>query len=180
MVARALSPAHTPGMDSAPQLHALMPSSAGAGDGWRYSPDLGTFVADLYAESDGGGLWAIHAAMPDVVPPPRVVTAWKAQWPAFGLLMRQAEKLRAERMMEQAVVIADTDPDPAPKVALRIQVRQTMAERLDRQRFGRTPSDSPGLSLPGAGQGQLVAEDVSDAQLLALALAGQGAGVPGG
>jgi hypothetical protein len=137
-----------------------------------YSVELGEAIALAYGNNEPGGLWGIHQAAPDEVPPPHIVNAWKRQFPAFGLRMKEAERLRAECMMEQTLVIADTDPAAAPRVALKIQARQHYAARLDSQRFG----TSPGAASQGAGllghDPQPVAIDATDEQLAAIALAG--------
>src|SRR5687768_16403196 len=139
-----------------PGLPAVLPQAGpGSRSGWHYTDALGELIAELYGDAVAaagaapdapqdnvatrglaGGLWGLHYALPDTIPPPAVVHAWRTQYPGFGLLMRAAEKLRAESFMEQAIAIADHDPAPAPRVALRIATRQRMAEKLDRARWG--------------------------------------------
>lgn len=168
--------------DPVTALPACIPGEAQARadrNGWAYSAALGAFIAQEYAEgTDGdrsgardGGLWGLHAAMPDRVPPPGVVRAWCRQFPAFGTLMRQAEALRAERLMEETVVIADTAPGVPARVALQIAARVRLAESLDapRWRAGGPGGNAPAM-LPKAGE-QPVALEVSDAELEALVLA---------
>lgn len=161
---------------------------------WRYTPELGEAIAREYAESvtesgDGtrasrdGGLWGLHYAFPERIPPPSVVRAWCGQYPAFGTLMREAEKLRAERLMEEAVVIADTAPGHPARVRLQMDARYRLAEALDRPRWGGTSAggtNAPALPRPGE---QPVALSVSDDELEALVaaqLATAGAGAGGG
>jgi hypothetical protein len=144
--------------------------------GWAYSPALGELVAELYVDdASAGGLWAIHAAMPDRIPPPRVLAVWKRQYPAFGQLLAAAEKVRAARLMEECVVIADTDPRAAPKVALSIAARQRLAESLDAATWGKGQSGaSP--ATPGLTHDQPTAPEITDDELRALALAGRSDG----
>lgn len=147
---------------------------AGSRDGWHYTPELGQAIADLYADSEGGGLWDCHHMAPDRVPPPGIVRAWCRQFPAFGLEIKDAERLRAERFMEQTVVLADTGEGSIPRLALRIATRQTMAEKLDPRRYGKA-GDTPG-TMPALGRdSQPVALDLDDDTLAALALAGASA-----
>ena len=156
-------------------------SRAGAGSGWHFTPALGDWIAELLADhvSDerphgmAGGLWGIHHAFPERVPPPSTVRAWARQFPAFGLQLREAERLRAERLMEETLVIADTDPAAPPRVALRIAARQHFAEKLDRQRYGNGASGNSSDPLRLGQDAQPVALDVSDEELAALALAGR-------
>lgn len=162
-----------------PGLPEVMPRGPGSRDGWHYTPALGEAIAELYSDGTdldapkgmSGGLWGLHYALPHRIPPPAIVRAWCKQWPAFGLLMREAERLRAERLMEETIVIADTDPAAPPRVALRIAVRQEMAGKLDAARYGKQ-AGMPSLGAPAAGDVQPVALDVDDATLAALALAG--------
>jgi hypothetical protein len=148
--------------------------------GWRYTPELGELVAELYVDdASAGGLWALHAAMPDRIPPPRVLAVWKRQFPAFGQLLAAAEKVRAARLMEECVVIADTDPRAAPKVALSIAARQRLAESLDAATWGKGQSGTP-ASAPALTADQPTAVTLSDDELAALALAGRADGATGG
>lgn len=152
-------------------------SGPGSRGGWVYSEALGRSIADLYVETDGG-LWGVVAANPDEIPPPTVLHAWKRQYPAFGLMMREAEKVRAERLLEQTIVIADTEQGSPPRLALRIATRQHLAERLDRARFGSgAGAGTPPALLPH--EAQPVACELTDDMLAALAMAGAG-DVPGG
>lgn len=172
-----------------PGLPVAQRGGSGASAAWAYSRALGELIAELYvdtATADGaigtaGGLWGVHAAMPDRIPPPVVLAVWRQQFPDFGLLMAHAEKVRAERLMEEAVVIADTDPRAAPRVALSIAARQRLAESLDRARWGtgsRAGGDPP--KPPGIGRDQPTAPELSDDELRALAAAGIEAGQAGG
>jgi hypothetical protein len=177
---------------STPGLPAVTLTGPGSRSGWQYTPALGRAIAELYADGcdEGkpqgisGGLWGLHHAMPEYVPPPTIVRAWCKQFPAFGLLLREAERLRAERLMEETLVIADNDPAPPPRVALKIAARQHYAERLDRARYG-TSADASRLAPPaGAGllgvEEQPTAVELDDAQLMALAAAGVEGGGQGG
>lgn len=180
-------PEHVPGH----ALYVAPRRGRPSGHDWVYTPSLGEGIAELYADAHGldetgqaqaGGLWGLHYALPDRVPPPGIVKAWMRQFPAFGLLMREAEKLRAERLIEEAVIIADTAAGQPARIAVRVAVRQYLAERLDRARWGAAGAggNPPALGAPGAAGAQPVALDVSDDQLAALALAAVGDGVAAG
>ena len=178
--------------DDAPRGHLPVPGERAwqrdARSAWHYTPALGEGIAREYCEcgvTDGtardGGLWGLHAAMPDTFPPPSIVSAWERQYPAFGTLMREARALRAQRLMEETLVIADTAPGMAPRVALMIAARQRMAEALDRRTWG-TGAHAPGRdapALPRPGE-QPVAIDVSDDELKALIVAARDAETAGG
>jgi hypothetical protein len=144
---------------------------AGSASGWHYSEALGEAIAREYAEIDSGGLWELHHLSPDTIPPPAIIIAWKRQFPAFGLLMREADKVRAELLIEQTVVIADTGVGAPPRIALQIAARQYMAEKLDTARYGKSGA-APGTPLLPS-NAQPVALECSDETLAAIALAGQ-------
>ena len=148
----------------------------GSRGGWVYTEGLGRAIADLYVDADSGGLWAVQAAAPEQIPPPTVLSAWKRQYPAFGLMMREAEKVRAERLIEQTIVIADSGAGSPPRLALQIATRQHLAERLDRARFGNGAASgtTPAMLSRDA---QPVAVELTDDVLASIASAG--AGEPG-
>ena len=147
-------------------------------DRWTYSPELAASIAQHLAE--GVSLPEQAAAWPDLVPPTTVLAAWKRERPAFALLLRQAEQVRAELLVEQALQLADKAPGAAPRVALMVAQRMAMAERMDRQRWGRSGSDSGGVAALAA-DAQPVAAELTDAQLAAIAASGvESVGVRGG
>lgn len=141
---------------------------------WVYSQALGEFIADEYTRAQGG-LWGLHDAWPDRVPPPAVVKAWRGQYPAFGALMKQADELRAEKAMEETVFLADHSPLAAPRVALQIAARQRLAESLDSARWKPGAASPHSGALNGRTADQPTAIEYSDAELLALIAAERGA-----
>jgi hypothetical protein len=159
--------------DAPVYLPAVPRSGGGSRGGWTYTEALGQAIADLYVDADSGGLWAVQAAAPDKIPPPTVLHAWKRQYPAFGLMMRDAERVRAERLMEQTIVIADTAAGSPARLALQIDTRTRLAERLDRARFG----NAAGTGAPPpllARDAQPVAVELTDDVLASIAAAGAG------
>lgn len=165
--------ADRPQIDQQPPVYlpAVPRSGPGSRGGWVYSDALGRAIADLYVDADAGGLWGLCAAAPDSIPPPTVLHAWKTQYPAFGLMMRAAERVRAERLIEQTIVIADSGSGSPPRLALQIATRQHLAERLDRARFGNGSASATPLVL--SRDAQPVAIDLTDDVLAAIAVAGQ-------
>jgi hypothetical protein len=141
-----------------PGLPCVARSGAGARSGWVYSVALGEAIAREYEECGSGGLWELRQLAPDRIPPAGIVRAWCKQFPAFGLLMRQAEQVRAEKLMEETLVIADNDTASPAKVALRIKVRQDMAAKLDRV-----------AATLGQDKAQPVALGIDDATLAGIA-----------
>lgn len=151
--------------------------------GHVYSDALGAHIAACYVEADAGGLWAIHQDDPGRIPSPAIVRAWCRQYPQFALRMQAAESVRAERMMEQAVVIADTGAGSPARLALQMQARYKLAEALDRTRYGKAPAtgSGDGSALLGADV-QPTAPAMTDAQLAQIAAQGMDGpvGVGGG
>lgn len=163
--------------DDAPPVRFLTTRPCKGNATWTYSDALAAAIADLYVDADAGGLWGLCADMPDVIPPATVIHAWKRQYPAFGLMMREAEKVRAERLVEQCLVIADTGIGQTPRLALQVAVRQAMAGQLDPARFGKG-AGSGGAPAQLASDPQPVALEMDDATLASIAAQGLTAAAP--
>ena len=155
------------GIDPAFPLPAMR--GPGSASGWLYSEALGQAIAELYGESPVGGLSGLRAYAPDRIPPVAIIHAWKRQYPAFGMMMREAERVRAEILMEQTLVIADGGGHPAA-LALRISSRQTLAGRLDAQRYGKASGEAPATLGHDV---QPTALDLDDATLASIAAQGR-------
>lgn len=162
--------------------YAPIASGAGSRSGWVYTEGLGERIAELLGDAPAGGLPGLHAAFPDLVPPAAVVRAWCRQYPQFGLRLAAAERVRAETLVEQAIVVADTFDGSPARLALQIAARQYLAERLDRDRFGRTPAIGGvnGGAAAALGHEQPVAMELDDATLARIAAAGQAGEGAGG
>lgn len=146
----------------------VIASVEGSASGYAYTPELGAQIAELYAENMGDGLWGLHYFAPAFIPRPTTIRAWERQHPAFGLLMKQAEKLRAEKMMEETVTIADNIGEHPARSALRIGARQRFAAKLDSSRFGDARS-ADAAPLPLGKDEQPTAPALSDDELMRLA-----------
>lgn len=144
---------------------------AGSAAGWQYTEALGLAIAALLATSPEGGLSGLHDFAPDRIPPPAIIAAWRRQFPAFGLAMRDAERVRAEVLIEQTIVIADTGQGAAPRLALQIAARQHLAGKLDVGRYGK--GDPAGQVGALASDPQPVALEMDDATLAGIAMQGQ-------
>lgn len=147
----------------------VVASVEGSASGYAYTPELGAKIAELYAENMGDGLWGLHYFAPAFIPRPMTIHAWKRQHPAFGILMRHAEALRAEKLMEETVTIADNVGEHPARSALRIATRQRMAGKLDAPRFGDARGDAPAALPMGAKDEQPTAPALSDDELMRLA-----------
>jgi hypothetical protein len=170
-----------PGAVDVPGLPAVARVGAGSRSGWAYTPELGDAIAEQYAECDArGGLWELRALAPDRIPPPAIIRAWCRQFPAFGLVMREAERVRAEKLMEQAVMVADSAPLSVPpaRVALMVSARHRMAESLDAGRWGKGATGGH-HAAPQLASDQPTALDVDDATLASIALGGAGGAADG-
>jgi len=144
---------------------------------WKYDEVIAEFIAEQYVD-EPGGLWGIHTAFPDRVPPPVTLAAWRRQYPAFGLRMKEAERLRAEKLIEECVWLADNAPGVPARVSLQIATRQHYAERLDRGRYGNAAAGAG--AMPSIGNDpQPVALDVDDATLQAIAMQGNASAAGG-
>ena len=132
-----------------------------------YSPDVGEWLALRYATGEPDtSLAALHRADPERVPAPLIVRRWRSVYPAFDGLMVEADRARAEAMMDETVSIADDGSKLAANAKNGIAARWRMAESLDPARYGQRRILAGDASAPlrvGA------AAELSDADLLAIA-----------
>lgn len=97
-----------------------------------YTPEIGQELAALYA---AGLLLRDLPTLGEWAPSPSTFYAWRAKHPDFAKLLEEAEPARASALAEQTLDIVDLDPDP--KAARnRMQARQWIASRFNRQKFG--------------------------------------------
>jgi hypothetical protein len=156
----------TPGTDLVPASALVLAAKPPPNDGrtWRYDRELAARIADAVA--DNVSLHEQRALDPLTVPPVTVLMAWRKQHPEFGLLLDHAERVRADLLAEQALVLADTAKGQPARVALMISTRLKTAERLDPDRFG----SGGAAGAPAAGKDdQPTAPQLTDDQLAALA-----------
>jgi hypothetical protein len=128
----------------------------------EFTAGAGEFIALEVAL--GYGLAELHELYPERVPNPIVVNRWARKYPAFGILMEEAEVAAAQKFAYETVKITD-DPDLLPAMAgNRMKSRQWLASKLSKQ-FGTTPKAEVALTLNN---------DVSltDEQLMAIAAGG--------
>lgn len=101
----------------------------------HYSFQVAQWIAQEH--SLGDSLQALHEAHPEVVPAPLIVARWRREFPAFDLVMREAEKARAAKLAEEVLTVSDNTRLPAAKTANKIRARQWLAAKLDPARFGK-------------------------------------------
>jgi hypothetical protein len=132
-------------------------------DGPELTSDVAEFIALEVAK--GHGLGYLHDCYPDRVPNPMVVKRWVKNNMQFQLLMAEAEDVRAERLADESVTIADDAGILAADKAQRIKARQWLAGKLN-DRYGSAPArdgkDSVGM----------VGIILTDEQLYAIAAKG--------
>lgn len=131
----------------------------------EYDDKTAEWFAEQYAEGDMSlrDLCDLHS---DIVPGPLWIRRWRDQWPVFDLLMVEAEKVRAEMLVDKTLTIADDPGLSAAQASNGIRVRHWLAERLDRKRYGRESTVKQQIS------GNVTHEHVAvltDAQLMAIA-----------
>ena len=97
-------------------------------DARRYDFNTAAWIAQEYALGDG--LLLLHNSHPEIVPSPVVVKRWRREFPAFDILMVEAEHARAEVYVDQTLVIADSDARTAGAARNSIQSRQWAAARM--------------------------------------------------
>ncbi len=84
----------------------------------------------------GAALLVLHECHPDTVPAPMIIARWRREFPAFNLLMIEAEHARADVMVDDTLTIADSDKRTAGAARNSIQARQWAAAKLNQDRYG--------------------------------------------
>lgn len=136
-----------------------------------YNEERGRLILDLY--SDGINLQQIEKKRN--LPSRRTILRWRTDFPEFGKLYDQALLSYSECIIEEALRIADTEPD-AKKAKNRIDIRTWIASKYNRARFGdkididvrQTVDISPALQLAiarmalvGTGDSKLIEADIT-------------------
>jgi len=119
----------------------------------KYNFEIAQWIAIEHASGDS--LKELHNSHPEIVPNPLILRRWRRDFPAFDLIMTEAECARAEILADQTIMIAD-DPDYDPKRAGQaIRARQWLASRLDRSRYG----DSQSAQVAPIGEAESIYSD---------------------
>ena len=115
----------------------------------EYVFSTAAWIAQEHAKGDT--LLTLHNLHPDTVPEPLMVRRWRREFPAFDLLMIEAEHARADVMVDDTLTIADSDDRTAGSARNSIQARQWAAARLNRERYAANkPVEAiPVLDAPG-------------------------------
>ena len=107
----------------------------------EYDFQAASWIAQEHAQGDT--LLQLHQAHPETVPAPMTVKRWRREFPAFDLLMLEAEHARADVLVDSTLAIADCDDRTAGAARNSIQARQWIASRLNQSRYGqKTAVDS--------------------------------------
>ena len=116
-----------------------------------YSEAMGRLVVDAIA----GGLSPIAVCALPGFPTPRTLRQWCREYPEFERDVTTAEHIRAERLIDEALAIADDtsgdyvtvarrdgreeqvfDHEHASRAKLRVEVRKWIASKLNRRAWG--------------------------------------------
>jgi hypothetical protein len=104
----------------------------------EYDFQMASWIAQEHAQGDT--LLQLHQAHPDLVPAPMTVKRWRREFPAFDLLMIEAEHARADVLVDETFDIADGKGEHKDRTAgaarNSIQARQWAASRLNAGRYG--------------------------------------------
>lgn len=101
----------------------------------EYTHERAAWIAEQYSEGDCS-LLELYRAHPHLVPSPFQIHRWRAQYPAFDLLMCEAERVRAGNLAESTLAVARDPTTTAAIARTRISAAQWLASRLDRERYG--------------------------------------------
>lgn len=131
----------------------------------HFTQPMGEFIALEVAK--GAGLAELHELHPDRVPNPIIVNRWARKFPAFGVLMEEAEVAAAQGMAYDTVRIADGEKHSgktAAEVSNMVKARQWLASKMA-DKYSNTPPKESGVTI----NGDVV---LTDAQLMAIASGG--------
>ncbi len=138
-----------------------------------YDPDRAAAIAEEYSEGSDS-LRALHDSNPREIPPPLVIRRWRRQNPEFDAIFRDAQRVKAESMMEETLSIANgVDYNVAKN---QIAVRQKLAAAYDRDVFGETQTLLGDRSRPLTIGAASVTAGVSEDDLMAIAARGRPVG----
>ena len=127
-----------------------------------YTREKADFIADEF--SRGVPVGQLCREYPDFLPGPMIVKRWRASYPAFDMLMKEAGEVRAEELIEST---RDTARDPDLQAAQArniIAVDEKLAGYLDRRTYGTGGAQSTVNQV-----GSVPVYLMSDDELLALA-----------
>ncbi len=136
----------------------------------QYDYNTAQWIAQEHAKGDT--LLALHEAHEDTVPAPLIITRWRREFPAFDFLMIEAEAVRADVLVDQTLVIADSDARTAGAARNSIQSRQWLAARLSRDKYSQHKTIDSNLHIPSDGKDAPRLSEYSDADLQAIMRAG--------
>lgn len=131
----------------------------------EYSFPVAEWIALEHAAGDS--LKALHQAHPDTVPNPLVIKRWRRDYPAFEIMMREAEQARAEVLADETISIADNPRIKSARAGHQIRARQWLASKLDKDKYGNHQSVT--TTATGETDGEAV---YSDDELQAIIRAG--------
>jgi hypothetical protein len=127
----------------------------------RFTPEAGEFIALEVAM--GASVKELHEAHEDLVPSPLIVNRWRKDFPAFDLVMQEAELAKAQGLADEVISIAADEERQAAISGNMIKARQWLAGKLSEQ------FDS-GVKVPGGGGVTINANvRLTDEQLMAIA-----------
>lgn len=102
----------------------------------EFTSGVGEFIALEVAR--GAGVAELHELHPDRVPNPIVVNRWRRKYPAFDVLMGEAEVAAAQKFAWEVVSIADDESRQAAQAGNAMKARQWLAGKLH-ERYGNAP-----------------------------------------
>ncbi|MAE81447.1 MAG: hypothetical protein CMB80_01835 [Flammeovirgaceae bacterium] len=97
----------------------------------KYNEERAKQILDLY--SSGMNLQQVEKKKN--LPSRRTICRWRKDFPEFGEAYDIALQAHSEAIVEESMVIADTEQD-AKKAKNRIDIRTWIASKLNRKRFG--------------------------------------------
>jgi len=129
-------------------------------DADEFSAGVGEYIALEVAR--GASVAELHELYPERVPNPIVVNRWRRRYPAFDVLMGEAEVAVAQKMAWEVVSIADDESRISAQARNAMEARKWLAGKLH-ERYGSNPVINTG---PVTIQNMV---ELSDAALMKIA-----------
>jgi hypothetical protein len=100
----------------------------------EYSFPLAEWIA--FEHAGGDSLAMLQRAHPEKVPSALVIKRWRRDYPAFNLMMVEAEHARAEVLADETISISDNPDIKAGRIGHQVRARQWLASKLHTAKYG--------------------------------------------
>lgn len=97
----------------------------------------------------GASIRELHEAHEDIVPNPIVVNRWRRNYPAFDMVMKEAEEAAAQGMAYEVLRISDDEDRQAAQARNAMEARKWLAGTLSERFNGKAQTNAGGVTIQG-------------------------------